>query len=77
MTAPVKRCIITIENSEAGVKGLSIAWDPAIPDGPHQLSRVEALAAGAVLGIGKALTGKGGMEIAQALRAFEKGAKPA
>lgn len=66
---PVKRCVITIDADA----GLSIAWEPALPSGPHELSQVERMAAGAVLGIGKALTGKGGLEIAAALRAFEKG----
>ena len=61
-------CIITIEASGK----VTVDWDPALPDGPHKSSSVEALAAGALLGIGRALTGKGHDEMVRLLATFEK-----
>jgi hypothetical protein len=50
----------------------AIAWDPALPDGPHRMTRVEAVAAGAALGIANAITGKGHDEIARVLAKFDR-----
>jgi hypothetical protein len=63
-----ERCIITIEASGR----VTVDWDPALPDGPHKLSRVETLAAGAIVGIGKALTGKGYDQMVAVLTAFDR-----
>ncbi len=62
------RCVITIDAKE----GVNITWDPCLPDGPHKLGFVETAAAGAILGIGKALTGKGSIQVLQAMKLFER-----
>ena len=49
---------------------MTVDWDPALPEGPHKLRRVEALAAGAILGIGKTLTGKGYDELVRVIAQF-------
>lgn len=59
-----RRCTITLDIRT----GLHIRWDPPLPDGPHRVNWVEAAAAGALIGIGKAITGKGYGEIIQALK---------
>ena len=43
-----------------------------MPDGPHQLSRVEALAAGAMLGMSKTITGKGRDEVLRMIVRFNE-----
>ena len=45
---------------------------PCLPEGPHKLSRVEVMAGGALLGMGKAITGKGYEEIVRAMVIFDR-----
>ncbi len=58
-----QRCSISISSAE-----VSIYWHPALPEEAHKPSRIEIMAAGALLGIARALMGKGEDEILAAIR---------
>ncbi len=55
---------------------VSIHWDQALPDGPHKPTRVETMAAGALLGIARTLTGRGEEAVIDAIAMFEKKRRP-
>jgi hypothetical protein len=64
---PEQRCSIDLTN-----ESIWIHWTPPLPDVPHPVSPVEIMAAGALFGIARTLTGKGATEVAQALRNLDK-----
>jgi hypothetical protein len=59
-----QRCNISIESDH-----LYISFDPALPNGPHKRTAAELMAAGALLGIARVLTGKGEEAVMAALDA--------
>lgn len=62
-----QRCYINISEDR-----ISIDFDQTLIDEPHKPSRVEIMAAGALLGITRALTGKGAEQVIHALAQFER-----
>ncbi len=67
---PELRCSIDLSN-----RGIWIHWEPALPDGPHKVSPVEIMAAGALIGIGRTLTGQGAADVIEALTKFDKASR--
>lgn len=61
------RCYISLSD-----RGVSIDFEPGVPDAPHKPSIVETMAAGALLGIAKALTGKGADDVIAAMARVER-----
>lgn len=55
--------------------GISLHWYPELPEDGHKPTRVELMAAGALMGVAGVLTGKGAEDIMRALVGFEKGAR--
>lgn len=60
------KCTITITNGK-----VTIAWEPSLPDGPHEVTKTELLAAGAVFGMSQALTARGKRATLRALQQFD------
>jgi hypothetical protein len=65
-----ERCTIDID-----AESLWIRFDPPLPDGPHKPTRMEVMAAAALVGIARALTGQGETEVMQAVQRFDAAAK--
>jgi hypothetical protein len=51
---------------------ISIRFDDPLPDGPHKVTRLETMAAGALLGIARTLTGRGDEAVVAAMVMFDK-----
>ncbi len=64
---PKQRCDIRISESD-----IWIDWTPALPDGGKP-SRVELMAAGALIGIARVLSGKGAEDVAAAAAKAARG----
>ena len=62
-----QRCHITLSEN-----GVDIDFYPALMSEPHKPSRVEIMAAAALVGIARALTGKGAEQVVHALAQFER-----
>jgi hypothetical protein len=62
-----QRCHITLSET-----GIDIDFYPPLESEPHKPSRVEIMAAGALLGLARALTGKGAEQVIHALAQFER-----
>ena len=65
-----QRCSISISDH-----GIDIYFHPALPDGPHKVTRAEMLAAAALMGIARTLTGRGDDEVLAALIKFDRAQK--
>ena len=61
------RCAIHISGS-----GVSFDFYPSLPNESHKPSRTEIMAAAALVGIARALTGKGAEQVIHALAQFER-----
>jgi hypothetical protein len=61
------RCSIHISGH-----GVSFDFYPNLPNEPHNPSRTEIMAAAALVGIARALTGKGAEQVIHALAQFER-----
>lgn len=62
-----QRCSISICDSD-----ISFYFTPELPAEAHKPSRTEIMAAGALVGIARALTGKGADAVIHALAQFER-----
>lgn len=60
-------CRITVESGY-----ISIHFDPPLAEGPHKMTRLETIAAGALMGIARTLTGHGEAAVIAALVQFDK-----
>ena len=67
---PRQQCSI-----EISAERVWIDFRPALPDGPHKVTRVEVMAAAALVGIARALTGQGEAEVMRALIRFDAATK--
>lgn len=65
-------CWITISETS-----IHVHWDKPLPDGPHRPTRIETMAAGALLGIARTLTGRGEEAVIDAMAQFERKRKAA
>ncbi len=65
-----QRCSISISGH-----GIDIYFHPALPEGRHEVTRTELMAAGALMGIAGVLTGKGADAVMGALVKFERETK--
>ena len=65
-----QECRISIDDHS-----LWIDFTPKLQDDPHKPTKVELMAAGALMGIAGVLTGKGADEILAALAKFERDAR--
>lgn len=61
------RCTIVLDVNV----GMKVTFEPPFPDEPHRVNWVEAAGAGAVIGVGQALTNKGRRQVLADLRRFE------
>ncbi len=60
-------CSIHISDRE-----VTIYFNPPLQEGPHKVTRLETMAAGALLGIARTLTGRGEDAVLQAMTMFDK-----
>jgi hypothetical protein len=51
---------------------INLYFDQPLPDGPHKPTRMETMAAAALLGIARALTGKSEGDVVRAIASFER-----
>jgi hypothetical protein len=49
-------------------RGIDLYWQPELPAGEHKATRVELMVAGALMGVARALTGKGEADVLAAIR---------
>ncbi len=64
------RCSISISESS-----IWIDFRPALPQGPHKVTRTEVMAAAALVGIARTLTGRGEAEVMAAIGRFDSATK--
>jgi hypothetical protein len=62
-----QRCSISISDH-----GIDLYFHPNLPSEPHKPTRTEIMAAAALVGIARALTGKGAEQVIHALAQFER-----
>jgi hypothetical protein len=62
-----QRCTIHINE-----RGVDFDFYPSLPAEPHKPTRTEIMAAGALVGIARALTGKGAEQVIHALAQLER-----
>jgi hypothetical protein len=62
-------------NISIGDDSIHLYFDQPIPDGPHKVTRMETMAAAALLGIARALTGQAEKDVVRAIAAMERGGK--
>jgi hypothetical protein len=72
---PVERerestCYLSITHTS-----VDLHFNPKLPEGEHKPTRVELMAAAALLGISRVLSGKGETEILNAMRKVAKGGR--
>jgi hypothetical protein len=53
-------------------RGIDVNFTPALPEGKHDVTRTELMAAGALIGIARVLTGQGADEMLRSLVQFER-----
>lgn len=65
-----QHCSISISESDIWIR-----WDPPLPEGPHKVTRAEVMAAGALIGVARTLSGKGADEVISSLVKFDRAAR--